>query len=141
METAEGEFSSPLNPHQPKEKRRKDAALCFRRVRLRHEAFREDSIFCLSVSLQLGHFAQTLAANITFLIFANLVHGTAKYAFGTITLQNNMIALNQNFNRVPLIHLIPFTKGFRQNNSAELIHFAHYTSRLHLTHTFPIQLI
>ncbi|AIQ12123.1 hypothetical protein PDUR_09465 [Paenibacillus durus] len=98
-------------------------------------------LYCSSMSLQLGHFSHTLSTNIAILIFANLFHGTAKYAFWTITLQNNMVALNQNFNRVPLIHLIPFTKGFRQNNSAKLIHFANYTSRLHLTHTFPIQLI
>ena len=35
----------------------------------------------------------------------------------TVALQNNMVALYQNFNRITFIHLIPFTQRLRQNNS------------------------
>lgn len=79
--------------------------------------------------LQIVQVSYACSAKITFFKLSNAFHRRTKNAARTITLQNNVVALYQNFYRVPFIHLVSFAQGFRQNNATKLIHFSNNACR------------
>jgi hypothetical protein len=72
-----------------------------------------------------------LCADITLLKLAYAVHRAAKDAFGTVTLQNNVVPLHKNFYGIALVHLISLTQRLWKNDSPQLIDLSNYTSRFH----------
>lgn len=85
----------------------------------------------LGLPFQLMHLAQAFGADMSFLEIAHLLHRAAKYAAGTIPLQNDMITAYQYFNRIAFVHLVSFAQRFREYNSAELVDFSYYSCRFH----------
>jgi hypothetical protein len=89
---------------------------------------------CRTLPLQanLRHLLEAIDANMFFPVLGDPVHVAAKHAFGAITLQQDMIAGNQYFDGVALIHFVSFPQRFGQNDAAQLVDLAHYASRSHL---------
>jgi hypothetical protein len=75
------------------------------------------------------HFFQASGAHITLFEVADTFHRSAKNAAGPVSFQYDMVSLDQNFYRIPFIHLITFAERFRQHNTPQLIHFPYYACR------------
>lgn len=59
---------------------------------------------------QLAHFDQALIANGPLFEVAYAFHRSAEYTFRPVTLQNDVIPLNQNLDGISLVHLISLAK-------------------------------
>jgi hypothetical protein len=79
--------------------------------------------------LQIPHFLQASLAYVPFLELADAFHGSAKHAAGTIALENDVIPLDQNFDRIAFIHLVSFPKRFGKHDPPQLIDLANYACR------------
>jgi len=90
------------------------------------------------LTLQKTHLAHTLGAYGTFLEFLHLVHGAAEYTFGTVPFKDNVIALNEYFNGVALVHQISFAQRFGKHNTSKLVYFSYNTCRFHHIHLFYV---
>lgn len=88
----------------------------------------------LGLANEMRHLIHAWRTYVSFLEFSDSIHRPAEYALWTVALQNNMVALHQNFDRIPLVHLVTFSQRFGQHNTSQLIDFTDYTGRFHLFH-------
>ena len=86
------------------------------------------------LSPHMNHILRASRAQVTLLKFMHVLHRGAEYAPWTITLQNDVIALNENFDRIPFVHLISFAQRFGKHNAPQLIYLTYYTCRFHCIH-------
>jgi hypothetical protein len=68
---------------------------------------------------------------VAFLEFRDPIHIAAKDALWTVSFQNNVIALHQNFHWVSFVHLIALAQRFRKDDTPQLVDFSYYPRWLH----------
>ncbi len=90
--------------------------------------------FFARLANEMRHLIHAWRTYVSFLELSDSIHGPAEYALRTVALQNNMVALHQNFDRIPLVHLVTFSQRFGQHNASQLIDFTDYSGRFHLFH-------
>ncbi|KKC47444.1 hypothetical protein VE23_10250 [Paenibacillus sp. D9] len=80
---------------------------------------------------QMLHLAHAFRAQITFLEISHLLHRSAEDAARTISLQNDVIPLNEDFHRISFVHLVTLAQGFGQHYAAQLVDLSYDSSRFH----------